>query len=247
MSKNAILEVEDLTKKFGGLTAVDSVSMTVDAGEMVGLIGPNGSGKSTLFNCIMHKYQASSGEVYFNGKRITSTPIYQIVNEGISVVSQESNPVKPLTVSQNIKLFLLPNSVWKSRRRVDEQKIRTIAREFDLEDKLETTADSLTHVDTRRLELAKILANDPEFVLIDEPFAGLNKTESDQLSEQISSTKEKYDMTMIIVDHNMNDLLDLVDRVVVLENGRVLARGTPDEIAETKEVQEAYLGGGSRE
>nr|WP_159763669.1 ABC transporter ATP-binding protein [Halovenus carboxidivorans] len=237
-----MLEVENLTKKFGGLTAVDNLSFGVEEGEILGVIGPNGAGKSTVFNCVMSRYDVTSGTITFNGDDITDTSTHKIVNKGLSRVSQESDPIDIFPVAGNIRLFTLPNSLLSLYGGADMEEIASYAARVDLQDKLEETPDELPHADVRRLEIAKALATEPELMLLDEPFAGMNQQEIRKLSEQIESLREEG-MTMIVVDHNMSGLMQLVDRVVVIHNGAKLAEGTPDEIAENEDVQDAYLSG----
>ncbi|MXR51061.1 ATP-binding cassette domain-containing protein [Halovenus sp. WSH3] len=238
----SLLEVENLTKKFGGLTAVDNLSFGVEEGEILGVIGPNGAGKSTVFNCVMSRYDVTSGTITFNGDDITDTSTHKIVNKGLSRVSQESDPIDIFPVAGNIRLFTLPNSLLSLYGGADMEEIASYAARVDLQDKLEETPDELPHADVRRLEIAKALATEPELMLLDEPFAGMNQQEIRKLSEQIESLREEG-MTMIVVDHNMSGLMQLVDRVVVIHNGAKLAEGTPDEIAENEDVQDAYLSG----
>lgn len=245
-----LLEIDGLTKRFGGLVAVDDLSFDVGDGEIVGLIGPNGSGKTTVFNCIMSTYSASEGEIRFEGADITHDRTHEIVNSGLSRVSQESNPIDLLPVGGNIKLFMLPNSFLLcalpdtvlARMTDDGPGVVDYAERVGLGDKIEETPDSLAHADVRRLEIAKALATDPDLLLLDEPFAGMNQAEIRELSEQIERFREDG-ITMVVVDHNMRGLMQLVDRVVVLSSGQKLAEGPPEEIVENQEVQDAYLAG----
>ncbi|MFW5918194.1 MAG: ABC transporter ATP-binding protein [Haloferacaceae archaeon] len=236
------LEITGLTKRFGGLTAVDDLSFDVDDGEILGLIGPNGSGKTTVFNCTMGVYDVTAGTIRFDGEDVTDWKTHEIVNRGLSRVSQESNPIDILPVAANIKLFTLPNSVLSLHGGASPEEIAGYAAEVDIDDVLDETPDELAHADVRRLEIAKALATDPEMLLLDEPFAGMNQLEIRTLSEQIERLRDDG-MTMVVVDHNMSGLMQLVDRVVVLHNGSKLAEGTPAEIADDERVQEAYLSG----
>ncbi|MDS0473953.1 ABC transporter ATP-binding protein [Natrinema sp. 1APR25-10V2] len=238
----SVLEVDGLTKKFGGLVAVDDFSFEVNEGEIVGLIGPNGSGKSTVFNCIMGIYDVTDGSIRFDGDDITDDSTHEVVNKGLSRVSQESNPIDSMSVAGNIKLFTLPNSIFSLRGGASEAEIYDYAARIDIEDDLHEMPDELPHADVRRLEIAKALATEPELLLLDEPFAGMNQAEIGELAAQIERFREEG-MTMVVVDHNMGGLMELVDRVVVLNNGDFLAEGTPEEIAANQRVQEAYLAG----
>lgn len=238
----SVLEVDGLTKQFGGLVAVDDFSLDVGEGEIVGLIGPNGSGKSTVFNCIMSIYDVTDGSIRFNGDDVTTDSTHEIVNKGLSRVSQESNPIDLYSVAGNIKLFTLPNSIRSLHGGASDEEIYEYAARIDIEDKLEEMPDELPHADVRRLEIAKALATEPELLLLDEPFAGMNQAEITELAAQIERFREEG-MTMVVVDHNMGGLMGLVDRVVVLNNGTKIASGSPEEIAENEAVQEAYLAG----
>ena len=238
----SLLEVDNLTKKFGGLTAVDNLSFGVDDGEILGVIGPNGAGKSTVFNCVMSRYSVTDGTIRFDGDDITDLDTYKIVNKGLSRVTQESDPIDIFPVGGNIKLFTLPNSLTSLYGGASDKEIAQYAAHVNLEDKLQETPDELPHADVRRLEIAKALATEPELMLLDEPFAGMNQQEIGTLSEQIEALREEG-MTMIVVDHNMSGLMRLVDRVVVIHNGSKLAEGTPEEIADDEKVQSAYLSG----
>ena len=238
----SLLEVDGLTKKFGGLVAVDDFSFEVDRGEIVGLIGPNGSGKSTVFNCIMGVYDVTDGTITFDGDDITHDKTHEVVNKGLSRVSQESNPIDSMSVAGNIKLFTLPDSIVSLRGGASDEEIYEYAARIDIEDDLHEMPDELPHADVRRLEIAKALATEPEMMLLDEPFAGMNQAEIGELAAQIERFREEG-MTMVVVDHNMGGLMNLVDRVVVLNNGDFLASGTPEEVAGNHEVQEAYLAG----
>jgi branched-chain amino acid transport system ATP-binding protein len=234
------LEVDDLRKEFGGLVAVDDLSFDVDEGEILGLIGPNGSGKTTVFNCTMGVYDVTGGRIRFDGEDITPLATYEIVDRGLSRVSQESNPIDEFPVAGNVKLFTLPNSITSLHGGASDEEIAGYADRVDIADRLGETPDELAHADVRRLEIAKALATEPEMLLLDEPFAGMNQAEIRKLSEQIEALRDSG-MTMVVVDHNMSGLMQLVDRVVVLHNGAKLAEGTPEQIAEDERVQEAYL------
>ncbi len=237
-----MLSIEALTKRFGGLTAVDELSFDVDEGEILGLIGPNGSGKSTVFNCIMSVYDPTAGEIRFDGDDVTHWDTHDIVNRGLARVSQHSNPVEEFTVGRNIKLFTLPNRITAFTGGATDEEVRAIAARVGLEAHVDEQPGSLPHAAVRRLEIAKALATEPKLLLIDEPFAGMNQAEIREVSELITTLREEG-ITMIVVDHNMKGLMTLVDRVVVLTNGRKLAAGSPEEIADNKDVQEAYLAG----
>ncbi|SEH11920.1 branched-chain amino acid transport system ATP-binding protein [Natronorubrum sediminis] len=237
-----LLEIDGLTKRFGGLVAVDDFDMTVERGEIVGLIGPNGSGKSTVFNCLMGIYNVTDGQIHFDGEEITNDSTHEIVNRGLSRVSQESNPIDDMTVRENIKLFTLPNSILAFSGGASDEEIAEYAARVDIEDQLEEHPGSMPHAGVRRLEIAKALATEPEMLLLDEPFAGMNQQEITELAAKMEEFREEG-ITQVVVDHNMGGLMGLVDRIVVINNGDFLAAGTPEEIAGDDDVQEAYLAG----
>ncbi|MFB6172360.1 MAG: ABC transporter ATP-binding protein [Haloarculaceae archaeon] len=241
-----VMTVTDLTKTFGGLVAVDSLSFEVNSDEILGFIGPNGAGKTTVFNCIMGTYRTDGGQVTFHGTDVTGWDTHDIVNEGLARVSQHSNPIPSMSAARNIKVFTLPNSVLAFRGGATTDEIREIAARVGIEDQLDLLPGEMTHADTRRLEIAKALATDPDALLLDEPFAGLNQAEIRELSEQIRSFRDAG-ITIVIVDHNMKGLMPLVDRVVVLNEGQKLSEGTPEEIADDHQVQQAYLAGSTGE
>ncbi|ELY43675.1 ABC transporter ATP-binding protein [Natronorubrum sulfidifaciens] len=237
----SLLEIDGVTKRFGGLVAVNDVSFEIDRGEIVGLIGPNGSGKSTVFNCIMSIYDVTDGSITFDGTDITDHRTHEVVNSGLSRVSQESNPIESMPVAGNIQLFTLPNSVTSLRGGASDEEIYEYAARVDIEDKLREMPDELPHADVRRLEIAKALATEPDLLLLDEPFAGMNQAEITELAATFERFREEG-ITIVIVDHNMGGLMNLVDRAIVINNGDKLMEGTPTQVTEDPRVQKAYLG-----
>jgi branched-chain amino acid transport system ATP-binding protein len=238
----ALLSTTSLTKRFGGLVAVDGISIDVEEGEILGLIGPNGSGKTTIFNCVMGIYPVSEGTITFGGEEITDWDTHDIVNNGLARVSQESNPVGAMSVGANIKLFTMPNEVLAFSGGASEEEIYEIASRVGIEDLLGAKPGSLSHADVRRLEIAKAIATEPDLLLLDEPFAGLSQAEIRELSEQLRAIHAEG-ITILIIDHNMKGLMELVDRVIVINNGEFLAEGAPEEIAADERVKQAYLAG----
>ena len=241
MSDNPLV-VNELTKRFGGLVAVDSLSFEVRKGEILGFIGPNGAGKTTVFNCIMGNYDVTSGTVHFEDQEITDWDTHKIVNNGLARVSQESNPIASMTAKENIRIFTFPNNALAFRGGADDSEIHEIASQVNLEEKLEMHPNSMAHADRRRLEIAKAIATEPTTLVLDEPFAGMNQAEVRTLSAQITELRDAG-MSIVVVDHNMHGLMALVDRVIVLNDGKLLATGTPEEIANDQNVQQAYLAG----
>ncbi|UHQ95227.1 ABC transporter ATP-binding protein [Haloterrigena alkaliphila] len=242
MSSESVFEVDGLTKRFGGLVAVDDLSFDVQDDEILGLIGPNGSGKTTVFNCIMSIYSVTDGSIRFRGHDITDMDTHDIVNNGIARVSQESNPIPSSTVGENIELFTYPNNIFSLTGGANQSEVLELARMFGLDEKMDTLPDSLPHADVRKLEMAKAMATGPEMLLLDEPFAGMNQAEIRDLSERIREINAQG-RPIIIVDHNMKGLMPIVDRVVVINSGQKIAEGSPEEIADDETVQQAYLAG----
>ena len=236
------LSVDGLTKRFGGLTAVDDLSFGVREGEILGFIGPNGAGKSTVFNCIMGVYTPSEGRVVLHGEDVTGEDTHAIVNRGLARVSQESNPIPDRTAAENIRIFTLPNSLRSFRGGASREEIAAVAARVGIEAQLDVLPGSMAHADTRRLEIAKAVATDPDTLLLDEPFAGMNQAEIRDLSDQIRAFREEG-ITIVVVDHNMKGLMALVDRVIVLNKGTKLAEGAPEAMANDERVQQAYLAG----
>lgn len=241
--EDGILVVENLVKEFGGLVAVDNLSFTLKENEILGIIGPNGAGKSTTFNCIMGTLEPTSGQVHYRADDITNVPTYKLVQRGIVRSFQDFRPLQDHTVAQNIEIGYLPNKIFSFSRLGGEsrEKARKIARRVGLEDNFDRTPDELPHADMLRLEIARSLATDPELLLLDEPFAGLSYQEVQEISDLLLELRDDG-LSIAIIDHNMRGLLELVDRVIVIHFGSLLAVGTPEEITSDPQVQEAYLG-----
>lgn len=238
---SALLQIDGLTKQFGGLTAVDDLSFEIHEGEILGVIGPNGAGKSTVFDCLMGVHAVSGGSVQFRSEEITGLATHEIVNRGLARVSQESNPIQSMTAAENIEIFTLPNSVLAFRGGADRSEIEAIAARVGIEEHLDERPGAMAHADRRRLEIATAIATEPDVLLLDEPFAGLNQAEVRELSEQIRAFNER--ITVVVVDHNMKGLMALVDRVVVMNDGQKLVEGPPEEITADERVKRAYLAG----
>jgi branched-chain amino acid transport system ATP-binding protein len=243
---DGLLVVDRLTKKFGGLTAVDGLSVTVEEGEILGFIGPNGAGKTTTFNCVMGTHPVTRGAVYFQGEEITGLPTHSIVNRGIARTFQTANPIRGFTVAQNIGFALMGNDLFSLTRRSNALRSRVVEIAgtvgFEMTD-LEKSPDELPHAGLLRLELARALAVDPALVLADEVFAGLAASEVDTFVDLLRDLRDDG-YTFVVIDHNMRGLFELIDRAVVLNFGRKIADGTPEAVRNDETVQTAYLGGG---
>jgi len=247
-----LLEVENLTKHFGGLTAIKNVSFRVDKGQVVGLIGPNGAGKTTLLRLITGILRPDSGKVRFKGKDITRVKTWDIVNRGIAGTFQITRPFRRLPIIANVMVACLSPRAMKRGEWVKTVEARALdALEFvGISDLAREPASSLSHGDLRRLEIARAIATDPEMLLLDEPFSGLNPAETDLLAKSIRRLHKggrfgrlhSEGPTMIIIEHKLAELMRIVDRVIVLDFGELIADGTPNEIINNERVIEACIG-----
>lgn len=251
----ALLDVKNLTKNFGGLTAVGDVTMHLDKGELVGLIGPNGAGKTTLFNLLTGVYEPSEGSVSLDGTLLNGKKPYKIASLGLSRTFQNIRLFKDITVLENVlvgmanqnKLYLLASFLRLPKFYHSEAKLRQKAMEllaiFDLDGDAETLAKNLPYGQQRRLEIVRALATEPKILFLDEPAAGMNPQETAELTQLIRRIKEEFDITIMLIEHDMSLVMEVTERIYVLEYGRLIAHGTPDEIKTNQRVIEAYLGG----
>ncbi|MFC6836076.1 ABC transporter ATP-binding protein [Halomarina ordinaria] len=241
---DGILVTQGLTKRFGGLTAVDDFSFAVERQEILGFIGPNGAGKSTTFNCITGTFPPTDGTVWYEGEEVTGEPAYEMVKRGLARTFQSFRPLHDRTVVDNVALALVPDRLFSlsGLRGGTRERAADLCERVGLGDRLHQTPDELPHAGLLRLELARALATDPDLLLVDEPFAGLAGGEVESISTLLRELREEG-LTLVVVDHNMRGLLSLIDRAVVIRFGSKLAEGTPEEITNNPEVQRAYLGG----
>ena len=230
-----ILVVKNLTKRFGGLTAIDGVSFSVKQAECLGLIGPNGAGKTTLFSLISGFLRPDSGEIYFKGKNITGIKPHKLVSMGLTRTFQLIKVFSNLTVRENLCIPGMAHS--KDYERIAED----VAKKIHLEAYLDTQAKNLSHGDLKKLSIGIALATKPELILLDEPFAGLNPEEIIELDKIIEELK-KDGVTQIIIEHRLRELFNLADRVIVLNFGKTIFEGSPEEVVRDIRVIEAYLG-----
>ena len=234
----AILEVEHVSKFFGGLAANSDVSFEVAQGEIVGLIGPNGAGKTTLFNCITGFYPPSRGEIRFDGRRMNGLHPDKVCKLGMARTWQKVRPLTNLTVLDNVVVGALcrTNSVQEARKAAQEQ-LRLVR----MEAQAHVLAGALPIGERKKLEVARVLATRPKLLLLDEVMGGLNPAESDEIIELILAIR-KEGVTEMVIEHDMKAIMRLSDRIVVLNSGEKLTEGAPADIVRNPQVIEAYLG-----
>ncbi len=238
MSGSVLLEVEGLSKHFGGVQAVRDLSFQVREGEILGVIGPNGSGKTTTFHLITGFHRPDRGHVRFNGEEITGLPPYAVCARGLCRTFQVAKPFPGISVHRNVLMGALlrrPDPA-DAARRADE-----VLCSVGLETRADMAAGSLTTIDQRRLEVARALATEPKLLLLDETMAGLNATEVVEAITLISTLREQG-VTVIVVEHVMRAVMSLSDRIVVLDQGARIAEGAPKDVVENPLVIQAYLG-----
>lgn len=248
-----LFATKSLTKKFGGVMAVSSVSLSIPEGQIVGLIGPNGAGKTTFFNVISGVLRPTSGDFYFNEQQITGLKPYQITRLGIARTFQNIRLFAGMTAFENVfvarhartKAGLLAAMFGgKLARNEDGQSFRTITdilSGLDLSDSASLPADTLSYGQQRRLEIARALATEPRLLLLDEPSAGMNTRETEELMDMIVRIRSRG-VTILLIEHDMNLVMGICEKIMVLDHGKKIAEGTPAEIRNNEEVIEAYLG-----
>ncbi|MEQ8671984.1 MAG: ABC transporter ATP-binding protein [Aggregatilineales bacterium] len=235
----SLLTVSNVTKRFGGLVAVDNVSLTIEEGEVLGLIGPNGAGKTTLFNAISGTHIPEEGDITFDGRTLIGMQPHEVCQLGLARTFQIVKPFAALNVVDNVKV----GAFLRNRNARDaEAKAREIVDFVGLSDHAERPAKNLTTSGRKRLELARALATEPRLMLLDEVMAGLTPTESRQIVQVIKQIKDHYHLTLLVIEHVMQAIMTLSDRVAVLHHGQLIAIDNPQKIASDSAVIEAYLG-----
>ena len=249
-----LLEASDLTKTFGSIRALDGASLAVEHGELVGIIGPNGAGKTTLFNCLSGVLESDGGRVYFDGQDITDVEPHLLARRGMVRTFQQTRELSTMSVGENMLLpapdhpgerahhALLRTDASAEREAEAYEQATELLDLFDLKSMRAEYAGSLSGGQRKLLELARALMLEPDLLLLDEPFAGVNPTLTKEIAEHIQSLNDDG-LTLVIIEHELETLTDLVDRLIVLTNGSVLTTGTPEEILEDQRVIDAYLGG----
>lgn len=242
-----VLRTEGLSKHFGGLKAVQDVSLRVKEGTLHSVIGPNGAGKTTLFNLISGRFEPTSGKIFFRGQDITGTPQHRIAHLGIARSYQLTTVFLNLTVFENIRVsaqaILTQFNFWRHADRIKEIKEQTerTLEVIGLADKRDLLAAQLSHAEQRQLDVGIALVQNPRLLLLDEPTAGMSPIETEAMMHFISDLAQR--VSIILVEHKMNVVMSVSDRITVLNFGNVLAEGTPEEIRQNKRVQEVYLEG----
>ena len=248
----ALLETENLVKEFGGLVATDDVNLNVEEDERVSIIGPNGAGKSTLVNLITRRLDPTSGDIRFKGESIVNRDPHEVVQMGVSKSFQTASIFSDLTVRENAEIAALAAEHGSFGFKFLEHRdsltdVHEVARDtldaVGLLDQADRTASELPYGDKRRLEIGIALAAEPDLLLMDEPTAGMSPEETEATVDLVEEVKREMGLTFVLIEHDMEIVFRVSDRIVVLNRGRVIAQGTPDEIRGDPEVQEAYLGG----
>ena len=254
MSETPVMKAEHLGITFGGLHAVNDFNMEMYPGELVGLIGPNGAGKTTVFNLLTGVYQPTEGNFYLGGKSMLGKKPHEMVKEGIARTFQNIRLFKDLTVLDNVKvafnqsmrysvlggILRLP-SYWKEEAEID-RKAREILSVFHMENEVDQKAQNLPYGRQRKLEIARAIATGARILLLDEPAAGMNPTETAELMEAISTIRTRFGVSILLIEHDMSLVMSICERIIVVNYGQIIAAGTPYEVANNPEVIGAYLG-----
>ena len=251
---NPVLKADHLGISFGGLKAVEGFDLEIRENELVGLIGPNGAGKTTVFNMLTGVYQPTEGAVYLDGNLMAGKKPHQMVKAGIARTFQNIRLFKKMTVIDNVRVafnlhmkysvlqsILRTPLVWKEEEEID-RKARELLSVFNMEGLADHIAANLPYGQQRKLEIARALATNPKVLLLDEPAAGMNPTETAELMEAISIIRKRFHVSILLIEHDMSLVMKICERLVVIDYGQIIAAGTPQEVARDPKVIGAYLG-----
>lgn len=233
-----ILRAENLVKKYKNRTVVDHISVSVEQGEIVGLLGPNGAGKTTSFYMIVGLVKPNSGEIFLDDQNITKLPMYQRAKKGVGYLAQEASVFRSLTVEENLMAVLEMRKISKKER---VEKMESLLEEFSLTHVRKNKGMVLSGGERRRTEISRALAMDPNFVLLDEPFAGVDPIAVEEIQTIVGKLKEK-NIGILITDHNVNETLSITDRAYLMFEGKLLKAGTAEDLANDEQVRRVYLG-----